>query len=291
MSDGAAPRSDNLRGAAWLIADMSLNIWALSIVKAIGADYPSVQIVFLRVCVGLVVILPWVWRDRAALAHVAHWPLHLIRVGLSALTLSASFYAIARVPFAVFSALNFTRPILLMVLAALLLDERITRRRWALAGVALTGALIAAAPGSIALSWGLAALVLAVTTGTLAVIATRRLKGTPEVVMMLFYTAGIALLMAPLAALTWEPVAPGHWPFLIVVGISAQLAQVCFLRAHWLGDAGVLGSVSYLSLVLSTTAGFLVFGERPGWPLLLGAALIVAANVAVTRTARASSAG
>lgn len=284
MTPPAVPRSDNLRGAAWLIADMSLNIWALGIVKAIGGDYPSVQIVFLRVCVGLAVIVPWVWRDRAAFAHVAHLRLHLLRVGLSAVTLSASFFAIARVPFAVFSAINFTRPILLMVLAALLLDERITGRRWAAAGVALIGAVIAAAPGRIALSWGLAGLVVAVMTGTLAVIATRRLKGTPEVVMMLFYTAGIAVVMAPLAMLAWQPVAPGHWPALIVVGVSAQLAQVCFLRAHWLGDAGVLGSVSYLSLVLSTAAGFLVFAERPGWPLLAGAALIVAANAAVSRS-------
>ena len=283
MSEAAPPRSDNLRGAAWLIADMSLNIWALSIVQAVGAEYPSVQIVFLRVCVGFFVILPWVWRDRAVLSHVTQWRLQALRVALSAVTLAASFYAIARVPFAVFSAINFTRPILLMELAALLLSERITGRRWAAAGVALAGALIAASPGSIAASWGLAALVLAVVTGTLAVIVTRRLKGTPEVVMMLVYTLGIALVMAPFAVLAWEPVAPGHWPFLIVVGISAQLAQLCFIRAHWLGDAGVLGPVSYLSLVLSTAAGFVFFAEVPGWPLVMGAVLILAANLAVTR--------
>lgn len=283
MTDPAPPRSDNLRGAAWLIADMSLNIWALSIVKAVGADYPSVQIVFLRVCVGAVVILPWVWQDRALLPHVGQWRLQALRVGLSALTLAASFHAIARVPFAVFSAMNFTRPILLMILAAWLLSERITPRRWAAAGVALAGALIAAAPGDITASWGLAALALAVVTGTLAVIVTRQLKGTPEVVMMLVYTIGIALVMAPFAALTWDPVAPAHWPFLIVVGLSAQLAQLCFIRAHWLGDAGVLAPVSYLSLVLSTAAGFVFFAEVPGWPLLIGAALILAANLAVTR--------
>ncbi|PWK62359.1 DMT family transporter [Roseicyclus mahoneyensis] len=283
MSDPAPPRSDNLRGAGWLIADMGLNIWALSIVKAVGADYPSVQIVFLRVVVGLVVILPWVWRDRGLLGHGAQWPLQALRVGLSALTLAASFYAIARVPFAVFSALNFTRPILLMVLAALLLSERITPRRWVAAGVAMVGALIAASPGTIAASWGLAALVLAVTTGTLAVIVTRRLKGTPEVVMMLVYTAGIGLVMAPFALWLWEPVAAEHWPFLIIVGIAAQLAQLCFIRAHWLGEAGVLGPVSYLSLVLSTAAGFFFFAEVPGWPLLAGAVLILAANLAVTR--------
>lgn len=283
MTATPASRQDNLRGAGWLIADMSLNIWALSIVKAMGADYPAAQIVFLRVAVGLIVIAPWVWRDRARFGTVTHLPLHALRIALSALTLLASFYAIARVPFAVFSAINFTRPILLMVFAMLLLDERITRARWGAAGLALIGALIAASPGSIAPGWGLAALCLVVTTGTLAVILTRKLKGTPEVVMMLFYTLGIGVIMAPLAAIHWQPVAPAHWPLLLLVGVFAQVAQLCFLKAHWAGDAGVLASVSYLSLVLSTAAGFVFFAEVPGWPLIVGAALILAANLFLSR--------
>lgn len=288
MRPEPATRPENLRGAAWLIADMSLNIWALSIVKAVGADYPAVQIVFLRVCVGLVVIAPWVWRKRAVFAHITHKPLHLLRIFLSALTLVASFFAIARVPFAMFTAINFTRPILLMVLAAILLREAITARRWRGAAFALMGAFIAAVPGlrsvaGLEVGWGLASLCVAVTTGTLAIILTRRLKGTPEVAMMLFYTLGIAVLMAPLAWLAWEPILAQHWPILLAVGLCAQAAQVCFLRAHWLGDAGVLGAVSYLSLILSTAAGFFLFGEVPGLALVLGAALIVIANIYVSR--------
>ncbi|MEQ8367586.1 MAG: DMT family transporter [Roseicyclus sp.] len=288
MAPAPASGPENLRGAAWLIADMSLNIWALSIVKAMGAEYSAAQIVFLRVAVGLVVIAPWAWRDRARFAGLAHPWLHLLRVGLSSVTLVASFFAIARVPFATFTAINFTRPVLLMVLAALLLSERITTRRWLAAALAFGGALVAVGPGGVAVDgaaqgWGLASLCLAVTTGTLAVILTRRLKGTPEVVMMLIYTGGIAAVMAPLAALSWVPVAPGDWPVLLLVGVFAQAAQLCFLRAHWLGDASVLASVSYLSLVLSTAAGYLMFAEVPGWPLLVGAALIVLANLAIAR--------
>lgn len=283
MSAPLATRSENLRGAGWLIADMSLNIWALSIVKAMGAEYPAAQIVFLRVCVGLVVILPWVWRERSRFSDVAHLGLHMLRVCLSAITLIASFFAIARVPFAMFSAINFTRPVLLMVLAALLLSERVSPHRWRGALVALVGAVIAAAPAQFEVGWGLAGLCLAVTTGTLAIILTRRLKGTPEVVMMLFYTLGIAVLVAPLAWAAWVPVAAEHWPILLLVGLCAQMAQVCFLRAHWLGDAGVLGAVSYLSIILSTASGFFFFSEVPGWPLVLGAALIVLANIYISR--------
>lgn len=273
-----ASQRDNLWASAWLIGDMSLNIWALSIVKAMGADYGAVQLVFLRSATGLILVGPWAWRQRKAFVSIDQLPLHALRIGLSVLTLAASFFAIARIPFALFTAVNFVRPILLMIMAALLLGERIARPRWIAAFLGLAGAFIAINPDATALNWGVLALLVAVTTGTLAVIITRQLKGTPTVVMMLFYTGGLALASAPFAAYSWHPVDASDWPLLLAIGLFAQAAQFCFLKAHWLGDAGVLGPVSYLSLVLSTAAGFVFFSEVPTLQLAIGALIILAAT-------------
>ena len=271
-----ATRVENQQGALWLIADMSLNIWALTIVKAMGLDYPVTQIMLLRAGVGLVLILPWAWARRRAFLRVDRLGLHGLRIALSVITLATSFFAIARVPFALFSAMNFTRPILLMLLASLLLRETISRPRWLAALAGLGGAMIAMDPWQSALSWGLAALIVTVLAGTFAVIITRRLKGTPAVVMMTFYTAGLTVCVAPFAVLDWTPVAPYHWPLLLAIGVFAQGAQFCFIKAHWLGDAGVLAPISYLSLVLSTGSGFLFFGEVPSLSLMVGAMIILA---------------
>ncbi len=280
---GASSAGRNGRAVLWLLADMGLNIWALAIVKAVGADYPALQLVVLRAAVGLAVILPWVWAERRAFRRIDRPGLQLLRVGLSTLTLAASFYAIARVPFALFTALNFTRPILLMVMAAMILGERIGARRWRVAAVGLAGAMVAIAPEAAAPGPGLAALVVMVVAGTGAVIVTRRLRATPAVVMMAVYTAGLGLASLPGALAAWAPVAPGHWPVLLLVGVFAQAAQLCFLRAHWLGDAGVLGPAAYLQLPLSAAVGWLVFAEVPGPGMALGAALIVAAGIALAR--------
>ncbi len=284
----SGPPRDNLRGGAWLLADLSLNIWALSIVKWLGADYPATQIVFLRALVGLVLILPFAWHRRAAFRHVAELKLHLIRVGFAVITLTASFFAIPRVPLASFTAIGFTRPLITMVMAAILLREVIGRRRWAAAGVAFLGILIAVNPGEVAWSWGLAAMGIVVLSGSAAVIATRRLREAPVIVMMLFYTAGLALCSAPFTALTWTPIQPGHLVPLILIGCFAQTAQLCFLRAHYHGAAGFLSVLSYLSLVFSVTVGFVFFGERPGPTFALGASLVVGAAVWVTTRARDS---
>lgn len=285
MSD--APNRDNLRGGLWLIADMSLNIWALSIVKWLGADYPATQIVFIRACVGFVLIAPLIWRERGLFRNTPDLGLHLARVLLSVITLSASFFAIARVPFALFTAINFTRPIVTMVMAAVILGEMTGTRRWFAAALAFFGVVIAVNPSAVEWSWGLVALGVVVIAGSGAIIATRRLRDAPAIVLMAFYTGGLTLFTAPFAVTTWVPVIPNHLFSLILVGCFAQAAQLCFLRAHYHGAAGFLSVLGYLSLILSTGVGYFVFSETPDAAFALGAVLVVGAALWVTIDPRA----
>ena len=117
----------------------------------------------------------------------------------------------------------------------------------------------------------------------LAVIATRRLRDAPFIVMMAFYTAGIAVVTAPLAALAWAPVSGAVLVALVLVGLIAQSAQFCFLRAHYLGSAGFLSILSYSSLIVSTAVGYVVFAEVPGWHFAIGAGLVICATLWASR--------
>ncbi|MDV6226679.1 DMT family transporter [Nitratireductor aquimarinus] len=285
-----ATAKDNLRAGAWLLADMGLNIWAISIVKALGAGYPPWQLVFLRALVGFCLILPWLARQRQVLWSIDRVPLHLFRVFLSAVALTGGFYAVAHLPLALYMTMNFTRPVVLVALSALILREAVSGSRWLAAGLGLVGAFIAASPGNVEWTPALLAALAAVLAGTGAIIVTRQLKGTPPVVMMLFYTGGLALITAWPAISDWQDVAAGHWPFLLAVGVFSQAAQFCFLRAHWLGDAGFLGPLGYSSLILSGVVGYVFFGEVPSLNTVIGAAIIVSATAFLTlRTARLRS--
>ncbi len=277
MAEGAAAPRNRLAGG-WLLLDMTLNLAALSTVKALGLGYPAVQLVFLRAATGLLVMTPFLAGGAGAFRGLRDPGLHALRIALSAITLTASFYAVARLPLALFTALMFTRPVVTMVMARGLLGERIAPRRWVAAGIALAGVVIAVRPGAEGVhAWGLAAAGVVVLTGTGAVIVTRRLHAAPKLVMMVAYAAGLAALTAPFAAAGWTPVAPAHWPPLLAIGVLTQAAQLCFLRAHGLGEAGFLSIVGYASLILSTAAGWVVFAEVPGAAFWAGAALIASA--------------
>ncbi len=276
-----APPRDNLRGGAWLLADMGLNIWALAIVKAMGAEFSAVQIVFIRAMTGLVLLAPFLWQGRAEL-RMSRPGLHLLRVLLSATAIVTSFFAIARLPLALFTAISFTRPLILMAMAALLLRERVRPAHWLAGGGGLIGVLVAVQPGALAVNAGLWALLITVFAGTGAVIVTRQMRGEPALTMMLAYTGGVAAVTALPAIWTWQ--APGAaWPVLVLIGGFAQAAQYCFLRAHHWGEAGVLGPLGYASLVLSTAVGYLFFGEVPTVAMMAGAAIIIIATLAVAR--------
>lgn len=276
-----APR-DNLKGGAWLLADLSLNIWSLSLVKWLGADYPASQVVFFRALVGFVLISPLIWTNRAAFRTIPQLPLQILRVVLSAITLTASFFAIARLPLAAFTALGFTRPIITMLMVSAILREEIGLRGWLAACVALVGIVIAINPGSVPWNWGLAAMVVVVVSASAVVVTVRALRAAPPIVMMAFYTIGLTLFSAPFAVLSWVPVPSGHLVPLLLIGCFAQVAQFCFLRAHYHGAAGFLAVLSYLSLVLSVGVGYLVFDEIPGPTFAPGAILVVGASLWVT---------
>lgn len=261
---------------------MLLNIWALTIIKALGLGYPAAQLVFLRAAVGLVLMLPWVLRSRHAFTQIDRLGLHLARVVLSTLALSASFFAISRLPFALFSAISFTRPFVMIMMAVIFLGETIGARRWAAAAVAFVGVIIAIQPGAIPFTWGVPVMFLTVLFGTGAIIVTRRLAGTPTVVMMAAYTSGLMVLSAPVAIWTWVPIASEHLVVLLSVGVFAQLAQFCFLRAHAKAEVGFLAILGYSSLLLTTAVGYLVFDEHPGIAFFAGAILIIAAAVTAT---------
>ncbi|MCC5958315.1 MAG: DMT family transporter [Rhodobacteraceae bacterium] len=276
-----APQRDNLRGAAWLLADMGLNIWALAIVKAMGADFPAVQIVCIRALTGLVLLSPFLWQGRAEL-RTSQPGLHAMRVALSATAIVTSFYAVARLPLALFTAISFTRPLIMMAMAALILREVVRPAHWLAGMVGLAGVLVAVQPGEIAVNSGLWALMVTIFAGTGAIIVTRKMREESALVMMLAYTAGIGAVTALPAALTWQ--APGAlWPVLLLIGAFAQAAQYCFLRAHYWGESGVLGPLGYSSLVLSTAVGYFFFAEVPTLHMLSGAAIIIVATLAVTR--------
>lgn len=276
-------------GVAWLLTDMTLVTGMTVLVKQMGADYPAVQLVFLRSLIGLVLILPLLWHDRAALVSMKAPLRNVFRVMCNAGALTANFVALCALPLAVVNAISYLRPVVTMLLAIALLGEQVPRSRWLAAAGILLGVAIAVGPdvggvgGSALPSAGLIAAAVSLGLGAMATVQTRALRSEVPSVMMLFYTAGLSLITAVPAALAWQPVVAAHWPAILGIGVLAQAGQYCFLRAYRAAGATRLAPFSYSSIVFAISAGWLFFDERPSWHLLAGAAVILCILFASSR--------
>jgi drug/metabolite transporter (DMT)-like permease len=272
-------RVSNRLGAAFILADMTLVVTMTAIVKLAGSAFPAVQLVFLRASVGLILVLPLVWKYRSEVFDTQRIRGHLGRVLCNALALSCNFAALIALPLSLVTAIAFTRPFVVMGLAAAMLGERASLARWLASLVCFGGVLIMTNPGSMAWDLGLAAAFGSVLFGSLAVIQVRRLKGEHTVLLMLFYTLGLTALTAVPAGFVWVQPKGSDIPALVAIGLLAQLAQFWFLRAHQLAEIRALAPLGYLSIVLSMLADYAVFDLSPTWSAILGASVIVGSSL------------
>ncbi|KLK90117.1 multidrug transporter [Microvirga vignae] len=274
------------RSAGWLLLDMALVSTMQAIVKAEGETYPAVQLVFLRSLVGFISVAPLVWRHRAKLTNLSNIRSHLTRVGFNSIALTLNFAAFASLPLAVVTAIGFTRPIVLLVMAAFMLGESVSRTRYVFTMLGFLGVMIMVQPDAIPWNMGLVAAFGSVFFGSLAVVQTRRLAGENTVVLMLFYTVGLTVLTAGPAAIVWVPIPWAAAPNIILVGILAQLGQYCWLQAYQKQEAQLLAPIGYLSIIFSGFAGWLFFEEVPSLSLCFGAAIVVLTTVLATPAER-----
>lgn len=179
-------------------------------------------------------------------------------------------------------AVGYIAPLLMTVLAVPLLGERICWRRALSTVVGFTGVLLMLRPGG--LPWTpMLVLLLAGTVGMAVTrIMTRQLSTTETPECQAFWqlaahgVAGAALLSV------WQgtgAVGLMVWLALAVLGVSSGLAHCVFARAYALAPVSALAPYEYTMLLWGGIAGFVVFGEVPGWSTLAGAGVVAAAGL------------
>ncbi|WP_157115660.1 DMT family transporter [Ketogulonicigenium robustum] len=281
------PAADVRQGMLWVLLDMALVSSMTVLVKKGGADFPAVQMVFFRSLVGLVAVLPLVWRNWAAIRQTRNAKRNVLRVTCNAVALSSNWGALTILPLATANAIGFLRPLVVMVMAIFLLGERVTGWRWCGAALGLLGVGVMLLPrltgfGEEDLGLGYLFAGGAILFGAMATIQTRALKGENTTVMMVFYTLGLTLFTAIPAMLVWQPVSIGQLPLLLGIGIIAQVAQYCYLRGYQLAPATRLAPLGYLSLIFATIMGYTFFDEIPTL-YTLGGALVIILGLVVAR--------
>ncbi len=107
---------------------------------------------------------------------------------------------------------------------------------------------------------------------------TRSLRATPDIVLASSQFAGTFLLGALLSPIGWVTPDIGSLGLFAVAGITSVGALLCVNRSLKLAPASVVVPYQYSMIVWAVILGFLVFGDVPSIPTIVGAAIIIGAG-------------
>lgn len=274
----------HIRGPLWMVAGGFLFALMALQVKSLSGALSSFEIAFFRALFGLLSVLPFAIAAGRR-AFITHRPLiHLGRGIIGAIAMSATFYSIAHLPLAEATALSFTKPLFVVLLAALFLGEHVRARRLSATAVGFAGVLVMLHPWRWFAGEGIELAAVAALAGAalvaVVVIFVKKLIKTERPVTVLFYFG----LISSLGALA--PALPGWiWPdwqqlaLLFLMGALGASAQSLVIRAYMVSEATIVSPFDYFRLIFAALFGFLFFAEIPEALTAAGAGIIIAATL------------
>lgn len=266
-----------LRAALWMAGALaSFAVMAVS-VRELHDDMGTLQIVFLRAVVSLVIVLAILPRYGLRALRTQRFSLHLARNVMHLGGQCAWVYAIGVLPLATVFAIEFTMPVWACVLAVLLLGERLNRGRVVMLALGLAGMLIILKPGVEEVPPAALVMLGGSFAYAAVMVATKRLAGHDTALAVLFYMSAIQVPLGLLLALPdWVTPGLAEMPWVIAVGASSLTAHFCLTRAFRIADATLVVPFDFLRLPLIAVVGMLLYAEPLEVSTFLGAGVIFA---------------
>jgi drug/metabolite transporter (DMT)-like permease len=266
-----------------------------ALAKFLAVRHSVIEIAFWRNLVGCLPFLSLVFVfGRRDILRIKSKPRVLIgRALLGVFSLITTFAAYSLMPMAETATLLFTASLWAPVLGVLLLDERVGRYRWSAVVIGFIGVAVMANPQGDVNAAGLALALTAALIQSVMGIMLRHLGGyeSPETISLYFFLIGLSVTALAMPFVAVAPTWP-EAPLLVAVGLAGAAAQWLLSVAYRHTPAAVVAVFNYTNLVWATLLGWLIWNEWPAPVVLIGASIVIGANLLIiwreTRLARAS---
>ena len=271
-----------LAAALWMLGSIFSFVGMSIAGRALKPFLDVPEIMTWRSLIGLVIVVAVarvVRLDRLARRDKLTW--HALRNTVHFAGQGLWFWALMSIPLAQLFALEFTSPIWVILLAPLVLGERLTRVKLLAAGLGFAGVLVVARPDFGHMEPGVIAALVAAVCFAGNIMMTKRLTGTEPILTILFWQTAMQLVMG-LAVSGWDgtvtlpPVQA--LPALLVVGVGGIVAHFSLTKALSLAPATFVIPIDFVRLPMAAVLGLWLYGEALEWAVLVGAALIFLGN-------------
>ena len=239
---------------------------------------PVLQVVWLRfVFHALLTTAIFMPSMGVGLFKIHNPRLQLLRGVMLALMTGLNFFALQYLQLAETGAVQFSVPILIALISALWLHEKLDLKKWLAICMGFAGVLVIIRPGSNGFH---PAILLSIMNALLYAafnLMTRRLAGSDHPISTQLASAMVpSVVLAPFAIWYWQtPDSWQVWCILVLAGLTGGLGHTASALAHRYATAAVLGPFLYQQIIYMSFGGWLIFGQIPDAAVMLGAAIVV----------------
>ena len=277
IRDLAPARPDPRRGIALMAMGIALFSVLNGAVKDLAETFPINQIVFFRNFFALPPLF------LLALSGGGMQLLRIRRPGLQtflAAVFSASviltFQAYATMPLADVTAIGFSQPLIVVLIAGLWGREKPRPLEWCTVIVGMFGIGLMVEPSGQGNGLGTTLALGGAASAALGMVLQRQLSLFDSSQSIAFYMLMISsLLIAPTLAVSWVPPSPSQWDWLIGMGIASGCGQFLMVRAFYHASASAVAPITYTKMFWAIIIGFVWFGDVPTWRVMLGTCVVL----------------
>jgi len=243
---------------------------------------PVIMVVWLRFATHVVIAGLVLFPVRGiSLVKTRHLRWHLLRALMFVAMTGINFWALQYLQLTVTASIFFSVPIIIAVLSAPLLGEKLDRGRWVAIIAGFAGVLVIVRPGGAEFHPAMLASVVNAVLYAVFMMMTRRLAAydSPETIQYL-PAVGAAIGLAPFALAAWEsPSGWLEWTVACLLGVLGGFGHYLLALAHRYAPASVIAPFLYQQVVYMALLGYLVFGDIPGPGVWLGAPIVIASGL------------
>jgi drug/metabolite transporter (DMT)-like permease len=198
--------------------------------------------------------------------------------------------ALRHLSLTMFYILVFTSPLVISILSAVFLGERLTLKKALALLAGFCGVVIAVAP------WGhtqhidligLISCLVCVTCFSVNMVWSRILTRTEPPESLAFFS-GLVTAIAGVALTSFHPhpLTPTLWLALGMMGVFCAAGTLSFYVAVKHTSASNISQYHYTQLVTGALISYIVWHDKPGLPMLAGGALIIGSGLMIAFAAR-----
>ena len=250
--------------------------------KWLTQGYDPWQIAFLSRMVPIVVAVALAYRETGnPFNFYTSFPkVQLLRAALTIPMIWCFFTGLKLMSLAEAITIAFTAPLFITMLSRPMLGEKIGPRRWGAVAIGFVGILVALRPGVGGIGIGPILVIISAFAYAVSMCLLRRFAGQEPTHNILFYSAIGAFLVGGVNSIpVWTQPDATDWGLLLLVGVWGVFGSYAVIRAYRLGEASMLAPLEYTALIWSILFDLWLFQHTPVMAVLLGAAIVIAANV------------